>query len=110
MIILSKKFPHGGQDFEIFIKYDEEAKKPIEVKNINLHTHGRWYPVGGIMDKYMKDAVWQLIIETDWEAVRVELQGRFAKYREVLGDLHPVILSVFGPFVAKEENHISINH
>jgi hypothetical protein len=99
MIILSKKFEHDSQDFEIFIKYDEVAKRPIEVKNIMLHTHGNWYPMGGIMTMFFKEAVWKLIMETKWEVVRAELEKQFKPYKELLGDLHPVIQSVFGPFV-----------
>jgi hypothetical protein len=104
MIILSKKFPHDGQEFEIFVKYDDVKQKPVEVKNINLFLRGSWYPVGSIMTKFFKDAVWELITKTDWETIRIELQTQCAKYREVLGDLHPVMLSVFGPFVTTEEN------
>lgn len=73
MIILSKKFAHEKQDFEIFVKYDKELQLPIEVKNITLHTHGNWYPVGNIFDKFLHDAIWKLINETDWISICKEI-------------------------------------
>lgn len=95
MIILSKKFKHEDQDFEIFIKYDEVEKQPVEVKNINLHTHGHWYPVGTIMSKFFKDAVWALIVGTDWEAVKKETE-----HKPKLSDsIHPVMAMALRPFL-----------
>lgn len=93
MIILSQKFSHEGQDFEIFVKYDEVAKVPVEVKNIMLRTHGNWYPVGSIMTKYFKDAVWQLVTETNWEEVRQE----FERSPSQLDNLHPVFQKLLQP-------------
>lgn len=108
MIILSKKFPHAGQDFEIFVKYDEEAKLPIEVKGINLHTHGNWYPVGIIMDKFFKVAVWNLVTCTDWEEVRKELE---ADKTDKLSDLlHPVMAGALRPFLVNGGEVKTINH
>lgn len=96
MIILSQKFQHEDQDFEIFVKYDEESKRPIEVKHINLHTHGNWYPIGTIMTKFFKEAVWKLILETDWEKVREE-QDR--KRQSLSNLLHPVMAMALNPFI-----------
>jgi hypothetical protein len=93
MIILSKKFPHDGQDFEIFVKYDEVEKQPIEVKSIQLHTHGNWYPIGTLMTRFFKDAVWQLVTETNWEKVREEFEGNHSK----LNNIHPVMQEMLRP-------------
>lgn len=95
MIVLSQKFQYADQDFEIFVKYDEVAKQPIEVKNINLHTHGNWYPVGTIMTKFFKDAVWKLITETDWEAVRIEKE----KAPTIADFIHPILQIAASPFL-----------
>ncbi len=92
MIILSKQFPHEGQAFEIFVKYDEVAKLPVEVKSINVQLHGKWYPIGSIMTKFFKEAVWKLIKETDWEKVR-EKQERSS----LLKNLHPVFRQLLQP-------------
>jgi hypothetical protein len=94
MIILSQKFGHGGQDFEIFIKYDEVEKVPVEVKNIMLHTHGNWYPVGSIMTKFFKDAVWQLITQTNWEDVRKEMEN---DRNSLLRNIHPIMQEMLRP-------------
>lgn len=108
MIILSKKFPHDGQDFEIFIKYDEVAKQPIEVKSIQLHTHGNWYPVGNIMTKFFKDAVWVLVMSTNWEKVREEME---ADKKDRLSDiLHPVMQEALRPFMINDGELKTINH
>jgi hypothetical protein len=72
VIILSQKFAYNEQAFEIFVKYDIVLQKAIEVKHINLQTHGTWYPVGTIMDKFFKDAIWKLINETSWPAIYKE--------------------------------------
>jgi hypothetical protein len=107
MIILNKKFAHAGQDFDIFIKYDEGEKKPVEVKNIMLHTHGNWYPVGTIMNKFFKDAVWQLITETDWEEVRREMEADTNKISDML---HPVMTAALRPFIVTGGEAKTINN
>lgn len=96
MIVLNKKFVHEAQDFEIFVKYDEVEKKPVEVKSINLHTHGNWYPVGNIMTRFFKYAIWALIIETDWESVRAEMEGNTLNLSHTL---HPVFEQALAPFM-----------
>lgn len=108
MIILNKKFPHNGQDFEIFVKYDEELKRPIEVKSISLHTHGNWYPVGNIMNKFFKDAVWQLIVETKWEEARKEMEAD--KSNKLSDILDPVIAGALRPFVVTGGELKTIDH
>jgi hypothetical protein len=96
MIILSKKFSHEEQQFEIFIKYDEVAKQPVEVKSIALQLNYRWYAVGTIMTKFFKDAVWTLINETDWEKVRMEQEQNKHKLSDLI---HPVMEAALRPFV-----------
>lgn len=108
MIILNKKFPHGGQDFEIFVKYDEEAKLPIEVKSISLHTHGNWYPVGNLMDKFFKEAVWQLVTSTNWEIVREEMEPDRSK--QLTDNLNPVMAGALRPFLVSGGEVKSINY
>jgi len=96
MIILNKRFVHEAQDFEMFIKYDEVEKTPLEVKNIMLHTHGNWFPVGNIITKFFKDAVWALITETNWEEVRAEMEGNTLNLSHTL---HPVFEQALRPFL-----------
>jgi hypothetical protein len=92
MIVLSQQFQHEDQSFEIFVKYDEVNKQPVEVKSINLRTNGRWYPVGNIMTKLFKDAVWNLITETDWEKVRLESEKNY-----LLKNVHSVFQTLLRP-------------
>jgi hypothetical protein len=108
MIVLNKKFPHGGQDFEIFVKYDEEAKSPIEVKNITMHTHGNWYPIGSIMDKFFKEAVWKLVTGTDWEEIRKETEAKNIK--QLTDNLNPVMAGALRPFLVDGGELKTINH
>jgi hypothetical protein len=96
MMILSKKFPHEAQEFEIFIKYDEVNKQFEEVKNITLRKNGRWYPVGNIMTKLFAEAVCKLITTTDWEEVREEQEQNKHKLSDLL---HPVMAMTLNPFV-----------
>lgn len=98
MIILSQKFPHEGQSFEIFVKYDEATNQAVEIKNITLHTHCGWYPVGSIMTKFFKDRVWELIRGTDWEAIYKELTNPAPKKTEsLLDNIHPVMQEMLRP-------------
>lgn len=99
-MILSKKFPHNGQDLEIFVKYDVDAKKPIEVKHIILHTHGRSYPIGNLLNKYFKDTIWQLVCETNWEAVKKDFEDDYFNNIEAsVKLLPPAIGSALRPFL-----------
>lgn len=100
MIILSQKFAHEGQDFEIFVKYDAETNQAVEIKNITLHTHCGWYPVGSIMTKFFKDRVWELIMGTDWEAIYKDLTNPAPKKKEsLLDNIHPVMQGALKPFL-----------
>lgn len=95
MIILSKQFPHEGQAFEIFVKYDQVEMRPVEVKCINIQLHGRWYPIGSLMTRFFKDAVWRLIMEIDWEQVRIEKENA-----PTLADfIHPIFQIAASPFL-----------
>lgn len=100
MIILSQTFAHNDQDFEIFVKYDEVSNQVLEVKSIMLHTHGTWYPVGSIMDKFFKEAIWKLIKGTNWETIYNEFVNPKPKKAESLIDtLHPVMQESLSPFM-----------
>jgi hypothetical protein len=92
MIILSQKFVHEDQDFEISVKYDKVLKKVLEVKNIVIHTHGNWYPVGNIMTKFFKEAVQKLIDQTDWEAICKEYSEPAPR------KIHPICEQALRPF------------
>jgi hypothetical protein len=92
MIILSQIFQHDKQAFEIFVKYDEVEKRPIEVKSICMHTNGRSYPVGNIMTKLFSEDVKKLIAETDWEKVRAEHERD-----SLLKNIHPVMQQLLRP-------------
>lgn len=100
IVLLSKKFDHDDQDFEIYVKYDTEVKQPIEVKHILMHTHGRSYPTGNLFNKYFKEAIEKLVAETDWETIRKEFQDSYADNIEAsIKLLPPAIGSALRPFL-----------